>query len=243
MHGSHLGAASEDFSMTSLRTRLFRAIALTVALCVGLTVAVGLVLTRRAVDRATLRDVSHQADLIARSQDVNSTVSPLTNLPSLQPYFDKQHMSYLDAHRRASAVGEGQARARQLGGRLGDAERLRRVLRRAHRQRQAVRAAASEERHALALDAVRLQPARGGSSPASSSLRSPRSCSRAASRGRSAGSRTPRAASHAAPSRIPCRSRAPPSSRRSRPRSTTSPRSSRARARPSATSCSRSATS
>jgi signal transduction histidine kinase len=81
--------------MTTLRTRLFRAIALTVALCVGLTVAVGLVLTRRAVDRATLHDVSHQADLIARSQDVKSTVSPLTNLPSLQPYFDKQHMSYL----------------------------------------------------------------------------------------------------------------------------------------------------
>jgi signal transduction histidine kinase len=81
--------------MTSLRTRLFQAIALTVALCVGLTVAVGLVLTRRAVDRATLNDVSHQADLIARSQDVKSTISPLTNLPSLQPYFDKQHLSYL----------------------------------------------------------------------------------------------------------------------------------------------------
>jgi len=81
--------------MTSLRTRLFRAIALTVALCVGLTVVVGLVLTRRAVDRATLKDVSHQADLIARSQDVKSTISPLTNLPSLQPYFDRQHMSYL----------------------------------------------------------------------------------------------------------------------------------------------------
>ena len=54
--------------MTSLRTRLFRAIALTVALCVGLTVLVGLVLTRRAVDRATLNDVSHQADLIARAR-------------------------------------------------------------------------------------------------------------------------------------------------------------------------------
>jgi signal transduction histidine kinase len=81
--------------MNSLRTRLFGAIALTVALCVGLTVAVGLVLTRRAVDRATLRDVSHQADLIARSQDVKSTISPLTNLPWLQPYFDKQHIEAL----------------------------------------------------------------------------------------------------------------------------------------------------
>jgi two-component system sensor histidine kinase BaeS len=79
----------------TLRTRLFQAIALTVALCVGLTVAVGLVLTRRAVDRATLRDVSHQADLIARSQDVKSTISPLTNLPWLEPYFRKQHIEPL----------------------------------------------------------------------------------------------------------------------------------------------------
>jgi two-component system, OmpR family, sensor kinase len=74
----------------SLRRRLFVAIALTVALCVGLTVAVGLVLTRRAVDRATLNDVSHQADLIAMSQDVSKTVSPLTNLPTA--YFERQHM-------------------------------------------------------------------------------------------------------------------------------------------------------
>jgi signal transduction histidine kinase len=81
--------------MNSLRTRLFGAIALTVTLCVGLTVAVGLVLTRRAVDKATLRDVSHQADLIARSQDVKSTISPLTNLPWLQPYFERQHIEAL----------------------------------------------------------------------------------------------------------------------------------------------------
>jgi len=79
--------------MTSLRRRLFEAIALTVALCVGLTVVVGLVLTRRAVDRATLRDVSHQADLVARSQDVKSTISPLTNLPT--DYFRRQKMFVL----------------------------------------------------------------------------------------------------------------------------------------------------
>ena len=91
--------------MTSLRTRLFRAIALTVALCVGLTVAVGLVLTRRAVDRATLRDVSHQADLIARSQDVNSTVSPLTNLPVAAAVLRQAAHVVPDAHRGASAVG------------------------------------------------------------------------------------------------------------------------------------------
>ena len=38
--------------MTSLRTRLFRAIASIVLLCVGLTVVLGLALTRRAVDAA-----------------------------------------------------------------------------------------------------------------------------------------------------------------------------------------------
>jgi two-component system sensor histidine kinase BaeS len=82
--------------MTTLRTRLFQAILLVVVLCVGLTVAVGLVLTRRAVDQATLRDVSHQADLIAISQDVKNTVQPLASLPAVQSgYFSKQDMSYL----------------------------------------------------------------------------------------------------------------------------------------------------
>jgi two-component system sensor histidine kinase BaeS len=77
----------------SLRTRLFVAIAVTVALCVGLTVGVGLALTRRAVDKAVLRDVGHQADLVAMSQDVSRTPSPLTNLP--MDYFRKQHMTVL----------------------------------------------------------------------------------------------------------------------------------------------------
>jgi signal transduction histidine kinase len=79
--------------MTSLRSRLFQAIVLVVVLCIGLTVAVGLVLTRRAVDKATLLDVSHQADLIATSQNVNSTILPLSKLQLLQPYFDKQHLT------------------------------------------------------------------------------------------------------------------------------------------------------
>jgi len=79
--------------VTSLRTRLFRAIALIVLLCVALTFAVGLALTRRAVDSATLKDLAHQADLIAGSQA--TALSPLTHLPELQPYFDRQHESYL----------------------------------------------------------------------------------------------------------------------------------------------------
>jgi signal transduction histidine kinase len=78
--------------MNSLRTRLFGAIALTVAICVALTVAVGIVLTRRAVDRSALRDLSHQADLIAGQQ--TKAFAPLLHLPDLLPYLHKQNETY-----------------------------------------------------------------------------------------------------------------------------------------------------
>ena len=77
----------------SLRSRLFQAIALIVLLCVGLTLGLGLLLTRRAVDEATLKDVAHQADLIAGSQRI--ALSPLTHLPELNQYFVRQHETYL----------------------------------------------------------------------------------------------------------------------------------------------------
>jgi signal transduction histidine kinase len=80
--------------VTSLRTRLFRAIALIVLLCVALTFAIGLVLTRRAVDAATLKDLSHQADLLAGQAQTGQLV-PLLRLPALQPYLDRQHESTL----------------------------------------------------------------------------------------------------------------------------------------------------
>jgi two-component system OmpR family sensor kinase len=72
-----------------LRARLFRAIGAVVLLCVALTIGLGLVLTRRAVDRATLDDLAHQADLIAGTQRI--ALSPLTYLPQLKPYFGRQH--------------------------------------------------------------------------------------------------------------------------------------------------------
>src|SRR5919197_5554 len=50
--------------MNALRTRLFLAIAGIVVLSIGATFGVGLTLTRREVEKATLRDVSHQADLL-----------------------------------------------------------------------------------------------------------------------------------------------------------------------------------
>ena len=52
----------------SLRSRLFRAIGVVVIICVALTIGLGLVLTRRAVEKATLQDVAHQADIIAAIQ-------------------------------------------------------------------------------------------------------------------------------------------------------------------------------
>ena len=77
---------------TSLRQRLFAAIAFIVVLCIGLTLALGLLLTRRAVDDATLQDVEHQAALIAERERV--ALQPFTYLKPLQPYLAKQHELY-----------------------------------------------------------------------------------------------------------------------------------------------------
>ncbi len=77
---------------SSLRSRLFQAIALVVVLCVGLTLGLGLVLTQRAVDEATLQDVVHQASLIAARERV--AVSPFTDLQQVVPDFTKQHETY-----------------------------------------------------------------------------------------------------------------------------------------------------
>jgi two-component system OmpR family sensor kinase len=79
--------------VTSLRTRLLRAIALIVVLCVGLTVGVGLVLTRRAVDNSTLQDLALQATLIAQRERVS--LVPFAYLKSLDPLFARQHEMYL----------------------------------------------------------------------------------------------------------------------------------------------------
>ena len=77
----------------SLRARLFRAIGVIVALSVTITLGLGLVLTRRAVQDATLRDLGHQAALIVGEE--RSALSPLTNLPQLRPYLARQHERYI----------------------------------------------------------------------------------------------------------------------------------------------------
>jgi two-component system sensor histidine kinase BaeS len=65
---------------SGLRSRLFRAIGLVVLICVAFTIGVGLLLTRRAVEHATLQDVAHQADLIAEAQ--GNSVPSLNSLPA-----------------------------------------------------------------------------------------------------------------------------------------------------------------
>ncbi|HLX33508.1 MAG TPA: HAMP domain-containing sensor histidine kinase [Gaiellaceae bacterium] len=74
-----------------LRSRLFRAIGVVVLICVALTIGLGLVLTRRAVETATLQDLAHQADLIAPTQ----RASVASHLPTaLQKYFRQQDEKY-----------------------------------------------------------------------------------------------------------------------------------------------------
>jgi two-component system OmpR family sensor kinase len=101
--------------LRTLRARLFQAIALVVVLCVGLTLGLGLLLTRRAVDEATLRDVAHQASLIAARE--RAAVSPFTDLKPVRPYFAEQHETYtLDPAPLPQSARERLARHRQAQG-------------------------------------------------------------------------------------------------------------------------------
>src|SRR5215212_3201942 len=68
----------------TLRARLFIAIAAIVAVSVGSTLAVDGVLTHRAVEHATERDLAHQADLLAGRE--RASVAPLVHLKSLRAY-------------------------------------------------------------------------------------------------------------------------------------------------------------
>jgi two-component system sensor histidine kinase BaeS len=74
---------------TGLRSRLFWGIGVVVLICVAFTIGLGLVLTRRAVEKATLRDLTHQVDLVAGAQ--RNASSPKAELRQLKPYFLRQH--------------------------------------------------------------------------------------------------------------------------------------------------------
>jgi signal transduction histidine kinase len=75
-------------SLTSLRARLFAAIALVALLSLALTLVLGAVLTRRAVERNTLQDVSAQLDLLAERE--RSAVQPFSRLRSFQEFLARQ---------------------------------------------------------------------------------------------------------------------------------------------------------
>ncbi|MGD0167915.1 MAG: HAMP domain-containing sensor histidine kinase [Gaiellaceae bacterium] len=75
--------------LNSIRAQLFAAIGLILLLSAALTLGVGGLLTRRAVDQATLRDLSHQADLLAHREQTD--ILPLARLPELGPYLARQN--------------------------------------------------------------------------------------------------------------------------------------------------------
>lgn len=73
-----------------LRRRLFVSILVVVLLSIGVTFAVGVFLTRRAVERARLDDLSHQADLLAQRENESDVLLPFSRLERLRPFLDKQ---------------------------------------------------------------------------------------------------------------------------------------------------------
>jgi len=75
-------------SLASLRTRLFAAIALVALLSLALALAIGAILTRRAVERNTLRDVSAQFDLLVERE--REALLPFSRLRSLQEFLERQ---------------------------------------------------------------------------------------------------------------------------------------------------------
>jgi two-component system, OmpR family, sensor kinase len=68
--------------VSSLRSRLLAAIAFAVALSVGLTLAVGLELTQREVERAALADLGRRADVLAERE--RAALLPLSRLKPVQ---------------------------------------------------------------------------------------------------------------------------------------------------------------
>src|SRR2546423_107091 len=76
----------------SLRTNLFVATVLVVALSVGLMLVVGAVLTRRQVEHATLEGLAHQADVLTAREVF--AIFPLAHLKALnQTVLKKQDES------------------------------------------------------------------------------------------------------------------------------------------------------
>ena len=76
----------------TLRSRLFVAIAAIAAISIGVSLGVGLVLTRRAVKQATLTGLTNQAALIAAGQ--RAAIAPLAHVEELVRPLARQHERY-----------------------------------------------------------------------------------------------------------------------------------------------------
>ncbi len=74
----------------TLRARLLAAIGIAAVLSVALALAIGAYLTRQAVERNTLRDVSAQADLLAERERNALLPFSAATLNRLQPFLDRQ---------------------------------------------------------------------------------------------------------------------------------------------------------
>jgi two-component system, OmpR family, sensor kinase len=110
--------------MTSLRTRLLAAIGLTVLLSVALTLAVAGLLTRAEVQRATLRELGHRADVLAERE--RDALLPLGRLDSVNSTLESREervvaaplvgpTQYLDAGEQREL-----RQGRPIDGRRGD---------------------------------------------------------------------------------------------------------------------------
>lgn len=74
--------------LSSLRARLFAAIALVALLSLVLALSIAALATRRAVEQSTLRDVSAQFDLLVERE--REALLPFSRLRSLQEFLDRQ---------------------------------------------------------------------------------------------------------------------------------------------------------
>ena len=96
----------------SLRARLFAAIAAAAILSVALALAIGATLTRRAVERNTLRDVSAQMDLLSERE--RAALLPFSRVGKLQPILDRQDERIVPAKLDGSSPYLPPERAAQL---------------------------------------------------------------------------------------------------------------------------------
>jgi len=99
-------------NLRSLRARLFAVIALVALLSLALALALGAILTRRAVERNTLRDVSAQFDLLVERE--REALVPFSRLRSLQEFLDRQDERVVQVPLDGSAELLSPERARLL---------------------------------------------------------------------------------------------------------------------------------